>query len=753
MYNRNLPHRVGLTDEFLYGVEGFMSYVCSREQFTRDGRLIRCPCVRCACMKFLDMDSVKLHLYQKGFMANYYSWTCHGEESLTTDPGVEFEPANQNAFHQSNIQNLDRYESMVMDAAGPSVDANTRECEPEMPNAAAQQFYQMLDAAKTPLWEGCEDHSELSASVRLLSIKSDYNMSEQCYNEVVRLMKETLPRGNRMVRDFYRTRRMVSKLGLGYKKIDCCVNGCMLYYKENLTGIQCNFCHEPRYARRVSRGRYKDVARKQMWYLPLAPRLQRLFASPSTASEMRWHHDNPREYGVLSHPSDGEAWKHFNRMHPDFAHDPRNVRLGLCADGFSPYGALGKTYSCWPVIVTPYNLPPWMCMQKEYLFLTLIIPGPHNPKDKIDVFLQPLIDELNMLWNEGVVSYDISLKQNFRMRAALMWTINDFPAYGMLSGWMTAGKLACPYCMKNSKAFTLKHGRKTSFFDCHRMFLPWDHPFRRNRDAFKKNKVEQSPPPPRIDGDEAWERVCSFRKAVDSGPCRPPGYGVDHNWTKQSIFWELPYWKTNLIRHNLDVMHIEKNVFDNVFNTVMDVKDKTKDNEKARMDIKEYCRRRDLELVDQGNGKFLKPKAQYVFNVEQRKIVCEWVKQLKLPDGYASNLARCVDMRNAKLHGMKSHDCHIFMGRLLPIALRALPDHIWKPLTELSQFFRELCSSTLRLEKVNILEENIKLTLCKLERIFPPGFFNSMEHLPIHLAYEARVGGPVQYRWMYPFER
>ena len=51
------------------------------------------------------------------------------------------------------------------------------------------------------------------------------------------------------------------------------------------------------------------------------------------------------------------------------------------------------------------------------------------------------------------------------------------------------------------------------------------------------------------------------------------------------------------------------------------------------------------------------------------------------------------------------------------------------------------------------MEQNIPLILCKLERIFPPAFFDSMEHLPIHLAYEARVCGPVQYRWMYPFER
>ena len=135
--------------------------------------------------------------------------------------------------------------------------------------------------------------------------------------------------------------------------------------------------------------------------------------------------------------------------------------------------------------------------------------------------------------------------------------------------------------------------------------------------------------------------------------------------------------------------------------------------------------------------------------MEQKRAICEWVKQLRLPNGYSLNLARCVDIQNAKLHGMKNHDCYVFMECLLPIALRALPDTIWNPLAEFSQFFREIFSSTLRLDKVEMLEENIKVTLCKLERIFPPSFFNSMEHLPIHLAYETRVGGPVQYCWMY----
>ncbi|XP_058775568.1 uncharacterized protein LOC131649832 [Vicia villosa] len=145
--------------------------------------------------------------------------------------------------------------------------------------------------------------------------------------------------------------------------------------------------------------------------------------------------------------------------------------------------------------------------------------------------------------------------------------------------------------------------------------------------------------------------------------------------------------------------------------------------------------------------------AQYTLTKQQRVAVCEWVKNLKLPDGYVSNLSRCVDLKEAKLFGMKSHDCHVFMQRLLPLAFKALPKPILNTLTEFSQFFREITSSLLREDKLRSLEENIPIIMCKLEQIFPPSFFDSMEHLPIHLAYEARVGGPVQYRWMYPFER
>jgi len=102
---------------------------------------------------------------------------------------------------------------------------------------------------------------------------------------------------------------------------------------------------------------------------------------------------------------------------------------------------------------------------------------------------------------------------------------------------------------------------------------------------------------------------------------------------------------------------------------------------------------------------------------------------------------------------MKTHDCHVFLQTLMPIAFHIIPDNVLKPLVELSEFFRNLCSIVLRIDKLQEMQCNISIILCKLERVFPPGFFNVMEHLPIKLTEEAYLGLPVQYRWMYPFER
>ena len=105
-------------------------------------------------------------------------------------------------------------------------------------------------------------------------------------------------------------------------------------------------------------------------------------------------------------------------------------------------------------------------------------------------------------------------------------------------------------------------------------------------------------------------------------------------------------------------------------------------------------------------------------------------------------MGRCIDMKKYKLFGMKSHVSHVFMQRLLPIAFREfLPNNVWEAVTELSLVFKDLASATLKVTDMCRLQEQIPVILCKLERIFPPTLFDSMEHLLVHLPYEARIAG------------
>ena len=111
------------------------------------------------------------------------------------------------------------------------------------------------------------------------------------------------------------------------------------------------------------------------------------------------------------------------------------------------------------------------------------------------------------------------------------------------------------------------------------------------------------------------------------------------------------------------------------------------------------------------------------------------LKEVKVPDGYASNISRCVNLKQRTLSGLKSHDNHILMQELLPISLRnVLPKNVLEPLVELSNFFRNMYSKVMNVTNLDCVQSRIELTLCHLERIFPPLFCYVMEHLVIHLA-------------------
>ncbi|KAM6569640.1 hypothetical protein CsatB_017625 [Cannabis sativa] len=222
---------------------------------------------------------------------------------------------------------------------------------------------------------------------------------------------------------------------------------------------------------------------------------------------MRWHYSKrPKEDDVIRHPADAEEWKHFDRRHPSFALEPRNVRLGLATDWFNPFGNMSNAYSVWPVILVPYNLPLWKCMKLESLMLSLLVLGRTASGKDMNVFMRPLIDGLRELWDSGVQARDAYNGTVFTLRAAILWTINDFSAYAMMSGWSTKGYKACPTYKEHTPSIGLHI--KIGYVG-HRRFLEMDDARRRSKKY--DGKIEKRPPPPQLLGDDILAQLEQFQ--------------------------------------------------------------------------------------------------------------------------------------------------------------------------------------------------------------------------------------------------
>jgi hypothetical protein len=146
----------------------------------------------------------------------------------------------------------------------------------------------------------------------------------------------------------------------------------------------------------------------------------------------------------MVHPSDGEAWKKFDRIHHDKAKEARNVRVALATDGFNPYGMMAAPYTCWHVFVIPLNLSPDVLLQRQIVFLSLIIP--RHPRNKMSMFMELVFDELIHAWEKGVRTYNRATKTNFTMHVWYHYSLHDFLAYGIFYAWFVHGKFPCPIC-------------------------------------------------------------------------------------------------------------------------------------------------------------------------------------------------------------------------------------------------------------------------------------------------------------------
>lgn len=723
--------------EYVDGVKEFLSVA---KQTLNSNGLTLCPCANCLNSRLQNISVIGVHLANVGIDKSYTRWVHHGEDDVSDEDVRPNDLVNEE---------FDDLRAGLDDATGHqffNIGPTNNLLGNQQPNTEHAHSQKLYEAVNNPLYEGCKDYSTLTFVVKLMNLKVMNKWTDNSFEMLLKLLHEVLPDGNSCPDSYYDVRMLLCEAGLGYELIDVCQYDCAIFYGEHRDAEVCPVCQSSRYVR-------NKIAYKKLRYFPITPRLKRLFASRHTAKDMRWHKEvRKEEHGVLRHPADGKAWKHLDEKYPDFAADPRSVRMGLASDGFNPFSNMTTTHSMWPVILMPYNMPPWCTMHKSNYLLTLLIPGPKSPGKDFDVFLRPLVDELKLLWCDGAEAYDVYSNSYFTLRAAVIWTISDFPAYAYLSGWSTMGKLACPVCLEDTRSNRI---RGKQCYTGHRCFLRKGHNWRKSKEF--DGKEEKRGRPRHFTGDDILQQLTDIpSRTTGKSPTnedRKRKRGIDElNWSKKSILFELPYWSKLLMRHNLDVMHIEKNVCDNIVGTLLNDSVKSKDTTKARLDLEDLNIRKELWLKER-NGKFVKPPANFTLSKDECVEFCKFIKSIRLPDGYASNISRCVTDSNT-LGGMKTHDCHVLLQKILPVAiLPFLNREIRATLIEFCQFFQKICSKTLYANELEDMKTGIVIILCKLEKIFPPAFFTIMVHLCVHLPEEALLGGPVSQRWMFGIER
>ncbi|XP_074365387.1 uncharacterized protein LOC141706541 [Apium graveolens] len=327
---------------FEMGVKNFLIYA---EENSEDRNKIPCPCGRCANFKKFSIKTIRGHIYDNGFCLGYVHWVWHGETASTgpksssaSCPPEEQapDPPPEQAFDEASEQDQEHV------AASETVDVCEAAYNSSQYDNDSYQFRRFVADAEQPLYEG-SDCTKLESMLKLHNWKSRFGITDSAFTDLLSSVGSLLPKDNVLPSNAYEAK----KNPLQFRGV-------------HADATKCPKCRLSRWKLTKKGEERINLPAKVMWYFPIIPRFKRMFKSPSTAKLMCWHAQQRIQDGKMRHPADSPSWKNIDYRWPSFGSEPRNLRLALSADGVNPHNnGLSNRYSCWPVILVTYNLPPW----------------------------------------------------------------------------------------------------------------------------------------------------------------------------------------------------------------------------------------------------------------------------------------------------------------------------------------------------------------------------------------------------------
>ncbi|XP_033146615.1 uncharacterized protein LOC117133756 isoform X1 [Brassica rapa] len=442
-----------------------------------------CPCVDCRNVCHQSSETVFEHLVIRGMDPKYKIckfWSKHGD--IRPDKPCDINSSENEAYElvRTAFMASEDHQSAQQESAEAFAGIDRPE---------EAEFRKKLEDAETPLYSQCAKYTKVAAIMGLYRIKVKSGMSESYFDQLLALIHDMLPKENVLPKSTDEVKKFLKQFGFGYDVIHACKNDCILYRKKYEDSVSCPRCSESRWEKDKHTGEEKKgIPAKVLWYFPIKDRFRRMFRSKRLAEDLCWHSSNASTDGTMRHPVDSVTWGQTNSKWPEFAAEARNLRLGISTDGMNPFSIQNTKYSTWPVLLVNYNMGPTQCMKSENIMLTMLIPSLTAPSNNIDVYLQPLIEDLKSLWTEGMAVYDSFKKEIFNLRAMLMWSITDYHGLGTLAGCKVKGKQACNVCGKDTPHRWLKFSRKHVYMGNMKRLMP-NHPYRRRKRWFD-NTVE-----------------------------------------------------------------------------------------------------------------------------------------------------------------------------------------------------------------------------------------------------------------------
>ncbi|KAK1570190.1 hypothetical protein QYE76_018357 [Lolium multiflorum] len=342
----------------------------------------------------------------------------------------------------------------------------------------------------------------------------------------------------------------------------------------------------------------------------------------------------------------------------------------------------------------------------------------------INLYMGLLKEELATLWDAPANTWDAAAEEYFPMRAALLTTVHDFLGYGYVAGQVVHGFNACVMDGTTYRQLDRDPGSSKTVFMGHRRWLRDEDPWRKRKDLFDGQDEPRRRPRTRS-GEQIDELLKNWNECPPPGKKRKAPEPLLKVWKTRSVFWDLPYWKILRVPHNLDVMHITKNVCESLLGTLLNMPERTKDGPKARYDLLSIGIREELHAgrPNDDNDDDDNDDDEAEDTQSRRK-----GKKAKKIEYYCPRV----------LHSKSEGDRAVF--RLSPRSKTSLR-------------VRGEDKQSVGVRQLRRLQEEIVVILCELEMYFPPAFFDVMVHLLVHIVEDIIQLGPTFLHNMMPFER